>query len=1460
MIKYPAQLDDSLSLPLVVDNNTPIQADVVNRLRNAIIALETELGVKPSSIYSTVRARLDYLEGVFGSFDFIRLDQDLGGSVTLPKVIGIQGRPISSATPNTSDVLAWNGIAWAPTTPGSSIISFNNDLSGSSTSQTVIGIQNRPIDSTEPITGQTLVWNGVAWIPDTNFDGSLRIVNTLSDRDNIPALSRIEGMFVKVLSDGIIWTLSGGITNDKWIKAPIVPNVAPQELSDGLTQDFVKLVATRDITELKISSPLQSVVDGYNIYISQYNPLITNEQLISNKIGTIYKLTVNEATITAISTLDLQPYFPSGYVQVRDLAQDSTYLYATTYDSEHVAIINKSTFSIVGWTYVGSTNFAVGVTADNSGHFYVTTSGTLKRVNKYTTSNFIGQNTFNAITADGYALNGNNLDLIEYGNSKLWIINSSGPGDVLYKVDASTMSMDASLADIGGNADVFSVLYNSNYVWVGCGAGEVYKLNPTTLAVMPTYPIIVDAAGSSVFGLGIGPDDTGVADSTIVAGTSSGILFSFYPGDGSTVISGQYPCPTGSIESIVSIGNFIYLTNPITKHIDYYCPVTGSILLNGFIETNRSNFSWKQQYSRSGGDIVDGYNIKKVNSLFDIPLVSSAASTGNNISVTTKYISKPTDLIYDGYYNKIWFCDNNESAIMNYDPSTQNFKRIYFKDANTYNIEELYPNNISYPLGLTCLTDNQDYLFCGVNTSVTNNLLVIDKKSGEIICVGISSSAQVVQSVLIAGNYLIVYGEYSLDKYLISDLIGNNKPYAYPIDYLSIENTPNTNGNPRKMAYDGYYAYFASVNGSAAVKTVRVLDINSMSTVGSWSITGDALSINCLLYADGYVWSAAEERIDRLDVSNPLSITNTQVTGIPTGGYTYQTLAYDGTYIWSGDSLAGGTLVLINPSTAAFVQNATTTITDTYISSVFDNNNKIWFCISGMVTNTTGIGSFYTVQNIIGQAAERQNSYLEIAFVPPSIQEVAAITNIYDIDDTLLPNGALVYVNTIRDYFQLNHNMSGILADGITILNTNSGSGKWLRQNIPNRYWQETITEWHIDSAGNDENVGSAAYPIKTHAELCRRVGEYYVPTEDILVYLDSATVDDLNVPFNPQNTVVTYIGTLSTTTTSTVSAATNRDASLNQPLEVTSSGAANFWSSYTNSFIQMTSGASNGYGFWLQEDLNPGTPSAGRMTPCLLIDINAASIDSEGNVSGADTFKVCSFTTVTSLKIHSNKRSNSSAAPINFVNIKFSGPVDISGLTVFSECYFNNLISINPDANVGMLNCGQATNRNISNQGVLEISGGRLGTIQNYNILRINGGTYIVKMFCNSGSRASVADIWSWEWSEYIIFMRPNAYLELSDNYLWGTSSVVGSYAIRLLPQSSVQYTDIIYLIADGAEAYDFAFGSLAATSCRAFDDSVGTFTSSRTLSWTNLGAAIGSGGFGGYIVDPITGATFTL
>lgn len=86
--KYPAQLDTSNELPLAVDNVTPVKAEVVNRLRDAVMAIESELGIDPSREYGSVRARLDALEedggGSGGSVEIFE-----EGVSILPSAIGI---------------------------------------------------------------------------------------------------------------------------------------------------------------------------------------------------------------------------------------------------------------------------------------------------------------------------------------------------------------------------------------------------------------------------------------------------------------------------------------------------------------------------------------------------------------------------------------------------------------------------------------------------------------------------------------------------------------------------------------------------------------------------------------------------------------------------------------------------------------------------------------------------------------------------------------------------------------------------------------------------------------------------------------------------------------------------------------------------------------------------------------------------------------------------------------------------------------------------------------------------------------------------------------------------------------------------------------------------------------------------------------------------------------------------
>lgn len=65
--KYPDEIDDLNSLPKVSDFISPIVASDHNNLRDAIVAIQNELGVNPSDGYNTVTEKLDAIELAIGN-------------------------------------------------------------------------------------------------------------------------------------------------------------------------------------------------------------------------------------------------------------------------------------------------------------------------------------------------------------------------------------------------------------------------------------------------------------------------------------------------------------------------------------------------------------------------------------------------------------------------------------------------------------------------------------------------------------------------------------------------------------------------------------------------------------------------------------------------------------------------------------------------------------------------------------------------------------------------------------------------------------------------------------------------------------------------------------------------------------------------------------------------------------------------------------------------------------------------------------------------------------------------------------------------------------------------------------------------------------------------------------------------------------------------------------------------
>lgn len=162
MTNYPAQIDNDASLPRVIDLQTPVYGDTVNRLRDAIVAIEGELGPQPATVYTNVRSRLDHIENLITQ-QVVTLHGDLGGTPSSPLVIGLQGRPLSSAAPSFTQVIAWNGVAWAP----ANSIQLAQDLGNTSAAPFVVGLQGRPVSTQAPLAQQVLTWDGYKWLPTT---------------------------------------------------------------------------------------------------------------------------------------------------------------------------------------------------------------------------------------------------------------------------------------------------------------------------------------------------------------------------------------------------------------------------------------------------------------------------------------------------------------------------------------------------------------------------------------------------------------------------------------------------------------------------------------------------------------------------------------------------------------------------------------------------------------------------------------------------------------------------------------------------------------------------------------------------------------------------------------------------------------------------------------------------------------------------------------------------------------------------------------------------------------------------------------------------------------------------------------------------------------------------------------------------------------------------------------------
>lgn len=267
------------------------------------------------------------------------------------------------------------------------------------------------------------------------------------------------------------------------------------------------------VTGNAVDSPRPIVADGSDMWVGDHK----QSTVIDGVVVRFEPVSGTPPTAKIAATVDLTAV-DSNVDGVRDLAVDSTYVYAAGWNAGTIAIISRATNAIVGWgtiyvTAVGSSR-AISVTADDAGKFYVVglDEAGADTLFRFDTTACIGA------TPGGGGKQGPEATQalvarrreIRYGGGFLWLTNGGNDADALWKHDPSTLG---SLGSFTGDGYGMSVLYAFGSVWVTDQgeAGVVYRVNPTTLGQMAA----VSVTGSQPNGIGLGPNDTGTAGAKI---------------------------------------------------------------------------------------------------------------------------------------------------------------------------------------------------------------------------------------------------------------------------------------------------------------------------------------------------------------------------------------------------------------------------------------------------------------------------------------------------------------------------------------------------------------------------------------------------------------------------------------------------------------------------------------------------------------------------------------------------------------------------------------------------------------------------------------------------------------------------------------------------------------------------------------------------------------------------------
>ncbi len=419
---------------------------------------------------------------------------------------------------------------------------------------------------------------------------------------------------------------------------------------------------------------------------------------------------------------------------------------------------------------------------------------------------------------------------------------------------------------------------------------------------------------------------------------------------------------------------------------------------------------------------------------------------------------------------------------------------------------------------------------------------------------------------------------------------------------------------------------------------------------------------------------------------------------------------------------------------------------------------------------------------------------------------------------------------------------------------------------------------WYIDPvSGVDTNSGiTSGTAIKTHAEFVRRVGAGpLTPTGGtctVNIIGDIPTNDPVKVAFEMgAGASIRYRGGVKTTNrTGTFTAATPYVVATNTPNAVTDSNQAGQWTADISRRVRITK-AATAYA-WVAKDL---TTKQARISAVFADNGYAAVNGTTYNPAVADAYAVETLYKIPVADIQLRGDQSTAFSSMSFEDLDVIAtntfllaiqsygcslifyrsrlePIvnTLSGgngaNTYFINCLFeSDLLSLGVDTVIagcikGGLSLGTValTNSDLKFESHTIIQGTSLSA-NPFGLITNTGGVGIfdsaVTQFGPGGDAVYVA---------------PRGALRTAGS-LWGSGNA--GFGVNVAPGAMGAYSTAPTVTGTGG---DLKLGG--STSQRVFDPAAGTYTAARNTTWTNLAAAIGSGGFAGNAINVSNHALF--